>query len=186
MALTQRTHELVEQHFANQPRHLAIDATCGNGFDTLFLAALGFDLVMGFDIQQAAIQTTQTKLATSLVTSVRLILDSHANLANHTQGPIDCVMFNLGYLPGTPKHLTTQADTSVAALAESCRLLHSNGLITIMCYPGHPSGAEEHEEILTWLNTMQLGWQIDTHLASAPKPTAPILYTIKRRTHDMA
>ena len=39
---------------------LAIDATCGNGHDTLFLS--GFCTVIGLDIQTKAIQQTETLL----------------------------------------------------------------------------------------------------------------------------
>ena len=42
MALTDDAHNLVRTHFANKAKRVAVDATCGNGFDTEFLVELGF------------------------------------------------------------------------------------------------------------------------------------------------
>ena len=57
---------------------IAVDATCGNGNDTLWLAE-SCDRVYGFDIQQSAISQTAALLeAHGLADKARLFCDSHA------------------------------------------------------------------------------------------------------------
>ena len=46
MGLTRRTHNIVREHFDERDKDVAVDATCGNGFDTEFLAILGFKKVI--------------------------------------------------------------------------------------------------------------------------------------------
>ena len=179
MALTQRTHEIVRAHFLHRPKTSALDATCGNGFDTQFLVRLGFNQVFAFDIQKEALENAQARLTIDESESVTFVLDGHQNLSKHLTEPLDCIMFNLGYLPGASKQITTMADTSLAALQQSVSLLSDHGLVSIMCYPGHPAGAAEMALLLEWFATIRDTWQLDTHLASAPKPSAPILYTLR-------
>ena len=64
MALTRLAHQLIKEHFESSGanRGLAVDATCGNGFDTEFLCRLGFKQVIGFDIQARAIEITRHRL----------------------------------------------------------------------------------------------------------------------------
>ena len=182
MSLTDDTHALIESHFMGSHKLLAVDATCGNGNDTAFLMNLGFDNVFGFDIQAQAIQATHQRLGDN--DSLTLIQDSHAHLNSHITQPIDCLMFNLGYLPTGNKDLTTSATSSLKALESGLALLSPQGLITIMCYPGHPSGALETQAIRGWLGNLESDkWIIETHLAASPKPAAPILYVIKRENY---
>jgi SAM-dependent methyltransferase len=185
MALTQRTHEIVRAHFLHRPKTSALDATCGNGFDTQFLVQLGFNQVFAFDIQSEALKNAQARLSADERKSVTFVLDGHQNLSKHLTEPLDCIMFNLGYLPGADKHVTTLPDTSLAALQQSVALLSDHGLISIMCYPGHPAGAAEMASLLEWFATISDTWQLHTHLASAPKPTAPILYTLRPQHNSM-
>jgi SAM-dependent methyltransferase len=181
MALTQRTHEIVREHFSHSPMITAVDATCGNGFDTQFLVQLGFKEVLAFDIQSDALKNTKARLSPEQRKSVTFILDGHQNLTKHVTKPLDCIMFNLGYLPGANKQITTQPDTSLAALQQSVTLLSGHGLISIMCYPGHSDGASEMAILLDWFATIRDTWRLNTHLARAPKPTAPILYTLSKK-----
>ena len=79
-----------------------VDATCGNGNDTVFLAQLVGERgrVFGFDIQDAAIENTAGKLEElKLLKRVTLIKDGHENMGNYVNENIKAVMFNLGYLP---------------------------------------------------------------------------------------
>lgn len=181
MALTDDAHQLIRDHFTDKDKTLAIDATCGNGYDTQFLAETGFTRVVGFDIQQCAIDASTQRLEQAGLTSVELILEGHQNMENHVSSEVNCVMFNFGYLPSGDKNLSTHPKHSVDALAAATRLLSHEGLISIMCYPGHPSGALETQAIREWFKTLKQAWILETHLAVAPKPTAPILYNLKRK-----
>ena len=71
---------LIDSHVCESS--IVIDATCGNGNDTLYLAEKvtnGF--VYGFDIQKEAIDNTQLKV--SDFNNVSLIQDSHENVKQH-------------------------------------------------------------------------------------------------------
>lgn len=180
MALTDDAHQLIRNHFEGANKELAIDATCGNGHDTQFLAELGFPRVVGFDVQKCAIEASRNRLEKIGSQGVEFILAGHESMERHIDSAVDCVMFNFGYLPSGDKNLTTDARNSVEAIASATRLLKDNGLISLMCYPGHPSGALETRAIRDWFKTLDDKWIIETHLAVSPKPTAPILYTVKR------
>ena len=179
MALTQRTHEIIGEHFANQIGVVAVDATCGNGHDTEFLCRLGFAHVFGFDVQTQAIKQTQKRLDNAQLNAT-LIKAGHETIDQHIEQEIDCAMFNFGYLPSADKNITTTKSTSLKALEIVTNQLSQNGLITLMCYPGHPQGAIETDAIKTWMAQLGEQWQVETHLAKSPKPTAPILLTLSR------
>ena len=180
MSLTDDAHALLEAHFDNKPKQIAVDATCGNGFDTEFLANLDFLKVHAFDIQEAAINTTKNRLSKHTTTSIEVHLASHATMAKFIEHHVDCFMFNFGYLPGGDKNLTTATETTINALNVASKLLNDDGLISLMCYPGHPSGMLETQAIKTWLADLSDHFIVETHLAASPKPTAPILYIVKR------
>ena len=105
--------------------NVMVDATCGNGGDTVFLCKLGGKQgrVLAFDIQPAAIEATRARLAREGIAGsrCRLILDSHANLLRYVQpGSVDIVMFNFGWLPGADHAVHSQAESSVRAWRRRC------------------------------------------------------------------
>ena len=137
---------------------IAIDATCGNGFDTLFLARQvgSTGVVYGVDIQERAIETSQKKLhEADLLHQCRLVVGSHSHLRSivdpvHT-GRISVVMFNLGYLPLGDKFIVTKPETTIAALEQAIELVRPGGLVSILAYPGHAGGLEEANCIAQWV-----------------------------------
>ncbi len=132
----------------------AIDATVGNGYDTLFLAEkVGAEgHVTGFDIQKEALASARRRLADAGVDDLRVTLRhaSHAEMLQHTDQPVAAVMFNLGYLPGGNQEKITCTASTLPALDQAVSLLQVEGILTCVCYPGHPGGLEEAESILTW------------------------------------
>ncbi len=127
---------------------ICVDATMGNGNDTLFLAkCIGTQgRVYGFDIQPTAIDNTKQKLAAAaMLERVALIQDSHANLSKYlAPDTIKAVMFNLGYLPGGNPNLITRPESTMQALEAALFLLKSGGIITVASYRGHPGAIEEY------------------------------------------
>ena len=136
----------------------AIDATVGNGHDTLFLAQqVGPDgWVLGFDLQKTAIQATRKRLKYHGVAErVRLLEVNHANLAENIDpehaGAVAAVMFNLGYLPGGPERdIVTRADTTLVALEASLKVLRPGGCLVVVVYPGHQGGTTEARAVVRW------------------------------------
>lgn len=140
-----------QRHASNSLRHgdIAIDATAGNGIDTLFLArTVGVDgRVFAFDIQRDAIDRTRSRLESEAIRNVELVQASHANLESwipkEYHGRVSVAMFNLGYLPGGDKSLITKAKSTTAAIESSLSLLVGGGVVTIVAYTGHDGGYVE-------------------------------------------
>ncbi|KPU28122.1 SAM-dependent methyltransferase [Caloranaerobacter sp. TR13] len=125
---------------------IVIDATIGNGYDTVFLAKLvgKTGKVYGFDIQSKAIENTKAKLIESTLTErVILIKDSHENIDRYVKEKIDLVIFNLGYLPGGDHEITTKPNSTIKALKKSLDILKENGIIVLVIYHGHEMGKIE-------------------------------------------
>ena len=134
---------------------IVVDATMGNGHDTLFLAKLAKQ-VYAFDIQEQALTATQKRLnAGHVPENYRLLLESHANMAEYaTPDSVSCIVFNFGYLPGGDHSLATRGKTSIQALTQALTLLKKGGMISLCIYSGGDSGFEERDQILDWLKNL--------------------------------
>jgi SAM-dependent methyltransferase len=133
--------------------HSAVDATCGNGHDTLLLARLvGIrGHVWGFDIQRQAVEETGRRLAEAgLSNRVTLLPVGHEGVAEHVAVPLQVVLFNLGYLPGGDRNIITRPDTTGSALEQSLGLLAAGGVVIVTVYPGHNGGSEEQAAVEKW------------------------------------
>lgn len=162
----------------------AVDATAGNGQDTLFLARkVGTQgHVYAFDIQQEALNITAANLEEAgLRTRVTLILDGHENMAGHIKFPPAVVMFNLGYLPGGGRGIVTEVKTTLAALPGALDLLIPGGLITITVYPGHKEGVKERDAIAKYCGALNMRRYTVLHLKiSNHFKHPPELFLIKK------
>lgn len=143
------------------PGDLAIDATAGNGHDTLFLAGLvgAEGRVYAFDVQPEAIEATRARLESAgLADRVELFGQCHSLMgAVAEHGGVGAVMFNLGYLPGGDRETITRTDTTLAALASALRLMMPGGRMTVVVYPGHPGGDAEAAAVEQWAATLDAG-----------------------------
>ncbi|MFZ4856557.1 MAG: tRNA (mnm(5)s(2)U34)-methyltransferase [Desulfuromonadaceae bacterium] len=164
--------------------HTAVDATCGNGHDTLLLARLvgvgGH--VFGFDIQPPAITETGRRLAEAeLDQRTTLLLAGHESLAEHVTGSVQVVLFNLGYLPGGDRTITTLRETTVVALEQSLQLLSPGGVILVTIYPGHDGGTREQSCVENWAAGLDQrvvhSWRLKQTNVS---PDAPYLLLIQK------
>lgn len=151
--ITEWCHRIMKEHI--QKGALCIDATMGNGNDTEYLCHLAGEQgrVIAFDIQEKAVAHTKERLENALdYCNYDLILDSHIHMEQFAKpGTVDCIVFNLGYLPGGDHGLATKPRTTIQALEESIRLLKRNGLLSICIYSGGDSGFEEKDAVLAWL-----------------------------------
>lgn len=142
---TDLLHHLLRDRIS--PSDTVIDATAGNGHDTLFLAqAVGeTGRVIAIDIQEQAITSTRSRLnAAGLTARVTLHLRSHTEIREIASGITPAaILFNLGYLPGGDRSVTTRSTDSLAAIAASVEMLAPRGILAITCYTGHPSGEDE-------------------------------------------
>jgi len=131
-----------------------IDATCGNGRDTLFLAGLvgNSGKVYAFDIQNEALCQTRKRLSDGgVIDRCVLIHDGHENMQKYVNRPVNLVMFNLGYRPGGDHTICTKGETTFRAVQAALELLEVNGLIILVIYHGGDSGFDERDYLLKML-----------------------------------
>lgn len=126
-----------------------VDFTMGNGHDTLYFAQyLTEGHVYAFDVQEMALENTKKLLdENGGFDNVTLIHDSHSNVDKYVSGQIDAGIFNLGYLPGSDKSVTTQCDTTLKALEKAVSMIKTGGVIVVVIYPGHKEGSHEAQMV---------------------------------------
>ncbi|MDR7865304.1 MAG: class I SAM-dependent methyltransferase [Sporomusaceae bacterium] len=186
-ALTMARH-LLQDRLATA--RTVVDATAGNGHDTLFLAANSpaDALVWAFDLQPEALEATGRRLAEhGLAGKCRLLCACHSRVAEHVDGPIDVAMFNLGYRPGGDHCFTTGVETTVAALGAITRLLAPGGIVTIVAYPGHDAGEKENTAVAEFLATLpQADFTAAAWRMLNQRNRPPILYIIGKTGSETA
>ncbi|MFT7667968.1 MAG: hypothetical protein ACI8X5_000654 [Planctomycetota bacterium] len=137
-----------------QPGDWALDATLGNGHDAeLIIECVGeAGQVWGLDIQASAIASAQQRLGSTK--AILAIECDHAQMGEHlpaeARGRLKAIVFNLGYLPGGDHQITTQIQSTLAALDIAFEWLAPEGALICTCYPGHSEGQVEAEAITAW------------------------------------
>jgi ubiquinone/menaquinone biosynthesis C-methylase UbiE len=165
---------------------IAIDATAGNGFDTLFLAEhVGpTGVVYAIDIQPRAIETIREKLELKgWRERCRLQVGCHADLmsmlASEHVGLVSVAMFNLGYLPLGDKSIITTARSTLRALEQVHDVLRAGGVISILAYRGHSGGEEESRQVTDWIDSHATAYRI-SRWQDTENNLSPILWLLCR------
>jgi len=137
------------------PGDHVIDATAGNGHDSLFLAQLvGMDgHVYSFDVQKTAIEATLLRLG-EWRNNTSVIHAGHETISNQVDSEISAAVFNLGYLPGTDHTIITRPDTTIQAIEGCLKLLKVGGLIVLVVYHGHDGGDSERDGLLDYVRSL--------------------------------
>lgn len=136
----------------------AVDATMGNGHDTLMLCNLVGDTgrVYAFDVQQQAVENTRQRLiASGVLKRAELFITGHEHMAALVPEGVRLVMFNLGWLPGSDKTVRTQWATTEKAVEAALELLAPLGVCIIAIYPGHEEGEEERRQLMAFLSALK-------------------------------
>lgn len=154
--ITEWCHHFIREHV--KAGDLCIDATAGNGNDTLLLCELVGEQgkVIAFDIQEEAVENTKKRLEERGISKrAEVLLESHTNMSRYAEADsVSCIVFNFGYLPGGDHSLATKKDTSIAAIHEGLRLLKKGGMMSLCIYSGGDSGFEERDAILEELKQL--------------------------------
>lgn len=166
-----------------------VDATCGNGKDTLKLCQLVLSdhcgWVFGLDIQEKALQSTRLYLKKFLTPSEQLRVDlfhcSHSEFPLAIQrANIQLIVYNLGYLPGGDKSLTTLKGSTLESVRKGLSLISPTGALSITCYPGHPQGKEEEDALIDFTKDLDGSlWRV-VHHRSLNRPSSPSLLFIQK------
>lgn len=171
-------HQLLEEVISSED--VVVDATMGNGYDTVFLAGLS-DHVFAFDVQEEAIAATKKRLVAT-DKKAELILDGHENLASYIQQQIKAAIFNLGYLPNTDKTVITRSETTIKALSVLTEKLVVGGRIAIMIYYGHEGGLQEKNAVFEWASALpQKEWHVFSYAPLNQIHTPPMLIILEKR-----
>lgn len=179
-------HSLIEGSVL--PGETVVDATCGNGNDTLFLSKLvgSEGTVLAFDIQEQAILNTKQLIANHNRQNVTIIHDSHAHVAKHVSirgdKQIGGALFNLGYLPKSDKTVITEGQSTIQAVDMMLTLLKKNGLVVLVIYHGHEGGKSEKNIVLEYATQLdQMKYHVLQYGFINQKNNPPFIIAIQKR-----
>jgi hypothetical protein len=133
----------------------AIDATCGNGGDSVVIAKLLFrkskhqqasssssssSQLICIDVQQQAIQNTKERLIQHMLPldNLHFYQVSHEVLPHINTNSLALVAYNLGYLPGSfpqKQKVQTCTTSTLASLTEAAQRIRIGGMISVISYP---------------------------------------------------
>lgn len=168
------SHNIIKEYVEN--KNVAVDATLGNGHDCDFLSSY-FKKVYAFEIQKEACEKYIDKND-----NVIIINDSHHKIDKYVKEKVDCICYNLGYLPGGNKEITTLAETSLKSIQLSLELLSSNGIIAIAIYRGHNEGKEEESCIMQYLRDLPKNkFGVMQHECINRSNTSPLLVIVEKK-----
>ncbi len=163
-----------------------VDATMGNGKDTLMLCELVGESgsVVAFDVQPQAVANTQVRIDEAGYSArCRLICDGHQNVIKYINYPLDAAVFNLGWLPGANREITTMVKTTLKAVSALMQLIKKGGIITICAYPGHEEGTNELNALKSFLEALDSKQWSVLHKAYINQPNCPPqLFVLQRNT----
>lgn len=162
---------------------VAVDFTMGNGHDTLWLSRAVGDAgrVYSFDIQQQALDSTAALLSSERAENCTLILDSHSNVKKYVEEPICVGLFNLGFLPGGDKSVTTLVETTLPAIRDGIDLLGDGGALLIAVYPGHAEGTREGEAIERMLADYDRRKICCSKFRIVNSPSSPFFFLVEKK-----
>lgn len=192
-----------------RPGDTVIDATCGNGHDSLHLAKLVLTPTSGrlycVDIQSDATTSTRNKfLSDPLLSSflaeerVRIITASHETFPPNIEPlSVALICYNLGYLPGAKSvkidplesipdtlvisnKLITKTDTTITSLTNALPLIKNGGLLSVVAYPGHEGGEVETEAVKNFMAGLDAQvWRVYGNFP-LNRPKSPVLMSAFR------
>jgi 16S rRNA C1402 N4-methylase RsmH len=186
VSITDLSHILIKN--LTDGRGAYIDATAGNGYDTLFIAKMlkNDGKLYSFDISERAVESTNKLLKENDISSenIKIIKDSHENIDKYViEKKIKAAVINLGYLPGSDKKETTKAKSTLRALEKILNKLELGGVAAICSYTGHDKG-EEDKAVSNYLQTLDTSEYEISKTEMTGRKNAPVLYLIIKRENE--
>ena len=172
-------HYVIENFLEN--KETAVDATLGNGHDTDFLCEK-FKKVYAFDIQECACRNYNNKKKDN----VFVVNDSHEKLEEYVSENIDCIIYNLGFLPGGKKEITTNHKSSLKSIKAALNLLKAGGIAAISIYRGHAEGKIEEKYIIEYVKGLPKDeYGVMYHEFMNRSKDSPLLVIIEKRLNNV-
>ncbi|MGN0975225.1 MAG: class I SAM-dependent methyltransferase, partial [Gemmiger sp.] len=154
------THQALTAALQGRADSFFVDATCGNGHDTLFLCRLAGPggRVLGLDVQPQAVEATNALLARSGMAEVgQAVCADHRDLLRYAPpGTADCVLFNFGWLPGAGHEVYSTAESTLPALQAALDALKPGGVLAAVLYSGKVIGDGEKQAALAFFRNLPL------------------------------
>ena len=163
---------------------IAVDFTMGNGHDTEFLSKTVGEKgkVFAFDIQEMAVNSTRANLEKAgCAQNYTLIHDSHHKVRDYVEGKIKAGMFNLGYLPGGDKNITTMRETTMPAIEAAISLLDRDAILCVAIYPGHEEGDLEGKMVTEYLSSLDRFTYSIAQIKIINSPTSPYFMIVETK-----
>lgn len=177
-SITQRGHEILKDYI--QKGDVVVDCTAGHGSDTLFLTEWAGEngIVHAFEIQDTAVQELQKKFGS--MPQVQIHPVSNVAMPEYVS-QASVIMYNLGYLPGGNKKITTQTQDTIRSLEGACGILLPGGVISVVTYPGHPEGKEEAKAVREFLQALPSAeYEVLTLIQSNRSDKTPVQHFLYR------
>lgn len=162
----------------NKNNIICVDATLGNGFDSLYLSSLLNEkgTIYGYDIQEQAIINSNKLFKDHNVTNVITKLSSHEYIEEDN---IDLAIFNLGYLPGFDKSIKTNKETTMKAIKNLLPKMNKDNMLIVIClYVGHEEGFEESIVIDEFVKSLPSNEYMVSKYQNYNRPSSPYLISI--------
>lgn len=157
--IVKRCHELM---LKNDKFDVAIDATVGNGYDTLFLAKY-YKKVIAVDIQELAVKRSKEKCRD--LKNVNIYLEDFNNIDKFNYANL--IVFNLGFLPGSNKKIKTQDYSSNKAILKAFSIL--DGMLLVACYIQHEGGYLEFLRVIETLTENNIEYILEDNFENKEK-----------------
>ena len=164
------------------PGGIAADYTMGNGYDTLFLSRTVGPRgnVYAFDIQYAALESTQKRLKDENAPSNWVLIHgSHSEAHRFIPGKVNAGMFNLGWLPGSDRSVFTKRETTLPAVRDAIARMAPDGVLTVAVYPGHSEGDAEGRLVSEYLASLDRRRFMCALFRITNSPSSPYFYIIE-------
>ncbi|MBE6062908.1 MAG: rRNA methylase [Clostridium butyricum] len=172
--ISEISHYVIDKFLDN--KGIAVDATLGNGHDTDFLADR-FNKVYSFDIQECACTSYEKKNRKN----VHIINDSHEKIKEYVKEQVDCIMYNLGFLPGGNKNITTMHESSLKSIKDGLEILKNGAIMSIAVYRGHDEGKLEENIIIDYVKKLPKNkYGVMEHCFLNRSETSPMLLIIEK------
>lgn len=171
-----------------RPGDTAVDATAGNGYDTLFLAQMvgKHGKVYAFDIQEEALEKTRRRLQEAgLDKNVVLLATGHQYMQEIIgTGTCRAVIFNLGYLPGGSKKIKTEPETTRQGIEQAVNLLVPGGRMSIVVYTGHSGADEEAQTVDNFIANLAARYFWTARITFPNRNRAPYVILVQKKAGD--
>ncbi|AZK44502.1 MULTISPECIES: class I SAM-dependent methyltransferase [Erysipelothrix] len=168
----EQSHKWMQQFLNNDA--VVVDMTCGNGYDTQFLASQAGH-VYAIDIQEEAIESAKKLNQGS--TNITYIHSDHSRVNFKEKAPFTGAIYNLGYLPRSDKSIITTSHTTVASLKIIIPLL--TDFLVIACYLKHEGGYEEYVAVRDYIVSTHLPYETLEY----ETPLSPITFLVDLRNN---